>query len=106
MPIDRRLPTPASHRGELGVTRDVHVSATPARRLEPSKQLEAEHARLQNEFGQPLVDAEGLIPVRNLQEMTTADHRELVRQFPLIGTASIQRWMSGSLDDAHHKGQE
>jgi hypothetical protein len=74
-----------------------HVLADDPTRLKPSAELDAERARLVDDYGRSLLDADGLVAVSNLQEMSDQQHRQLVRKFPLIGTASIARWQGMGL---------
>jgi hypothetical protein len=76
---------------------DIHVAAIDPTRLRESPELAKERERLHDDYGRPLVDEHGLIPIANLTRMSNAQHRELVRQFPLVGPASIARWQNAGL---------
>jgi hypothetical protein len=96
MPIDRSMPTPTSHRGELSTGgRDLHASAyaNPASLVNADpKALKKERKQLVDEYDRSLLTEAGHIHSAQLEKLTHAQHKELLRRFPLTMAASIAQW--------------
>jgi hypothetical protein len=78
-----------------------HVAAVDPTRLKASPELDAERAKLIDEYGRSLLDESGLLPIASLQALTLAKQRQLLREFPLTGNASVARWMGAGLERAY-----